>query len=544
MMPRRAMSPSPWLVKPRVAPCLVLAVALLILVVLPPKQAQAHPLGNFTINHYSELEFTEEEARVDYVLDLAEIPTVQEKSRLDTDGDGELSEEEAEAYLDAELPDLVEGLHLEVGDEALPLEVLERSAAYRPGQGGLPTLRIEARLVAELPEDWEEEGAGYYTDRNYEERVGWREIVVRGGPGISVEDSTASAATGVSDELRSYPQDMLSSPLDQREAEFTLVPGDGAPDDGAAADAADDTASKASEDVTTSPNGGAVTDRVASLVSVDSLSPTVIGISLLGALFWGSAHALTPGHGKAVVAAYLVGARGTVRHAGLLGLTVTLTHTLGVFALGAVTLYLSRYILPEVLYPWLSVVSGLLVVAIGLALLYRRLPITSGTGGKEAQHARADHVHTHGDHEHSHAHDHSEHEHTHSDHEHSHGSHDGHAHSHLPPGADGSEVSVRSLLALGITGGLVPCPAALVLLLSAISLGRLEFGMVLVVAFSVGLAIVLTAIGILMIYARRLFERFSLEVRVPRFLPVASALAISLAGVLIVVGALGQAGLV
>lgn len=185
-MPRRAVSPSPWLVKPWVAACLVLAVALLVLVVLPPKQAQAHPLGNFTINHYSELEFTEGEARVDYVLDLAEIPTVQEKSRLDTDGDGELSEEEAEAYLDAELPDLVEGLHLEVGDEALPLEVLERSAAYRPGQAGLPTLRIEARLVAELPEDWEEEGAGYYTDRNYEDRVGWREIVVRGGPGVAV----------------------------------------------------------------------------------------------------------------------------------------------------------------------------------------------------------------------------------------------------------------------------------------------------------------------------------------------------------------------
>lgn len=544
MMPRRAMSPSPWLVKPRVAAFLVLAVALLVLA--PSEQAQAHPLGNFTINHYSELEFAEGEARVDYVLDLAEIPTVQEKARLDTDGDGELSDSEAEAYLDAELPDLVEGLRLEVGDEALPLEVLDRSAAYRPGQAGLPTLRVEARLVAELPEDWEEEGAGYYTDRNYEDRIGWREIVIRGGPGVAVEDSTAPTAS-VSDKLRSYPQDMLSSPLDRREAEFTLAPSDGTPDDGAAPDDADDTAGKASEDVTTSPNGGAMTDRVASLVSVDSLSPTVIGISLLGALFWGSAHALTPGHGKAVVAAYLVGARGTVRHAGLLGLTVTLTHTLGVFALGGITLYLSRYILPEVLYPWLSVVSGLFVVAIGLALLYRRLPGISRTGGKEAQHARAghsEHEHAHSDHEHSHAHGHSEHEHTHSDHEHSHGSHGGHVHSHLPPGADGSEVSVRSLLALGITGGLVPCPAALVLLLSAISLGRLEFGMVLVVAFSVGLALVLTAIGVLMIYARRLFERFSLEIRVPRFLPVASAIAISLAGVVIVVGALGQAGLV
>lgn len=515
-------------------------ITLVALTLLPAGAAGAHPLGNFTINHYSELEFTDGEARVDYVLDLAEIPTVQEKARLDTDGDGELSDREAEAYLDAELPDLIEGLRLEVGDEALPLEVLDRSAAYRPGQGGLPTLRVEARLLAELPEDWEEEGDSYYADRNHEDRLGWREIVVRGGPGVAVEDSTAPTA-GASNELRSYPQDMISSPLDHREAEFTLAPGDG--------DAADDTAGKASEDVATSPNGGAMTDRIASLVSVDSLSPTVIGISLLGALFWGAAHALTPGHGKAVVAAYLVGARGTVRHAGLLGLTVTLTHTLGVFALGAVTLYLSRYILPEVLYPWLSVVSGLLVAAIGLALLYRRLPGISGTGGKEVQHARAGHTHSHSAHVHSeHVHSRSDHGHSHShgshgpEHTHSHGSHGGHAHSHLPPGADGSKVSMRSLLALGVTGGLVPCPAALVLLLSAISLGRLEFGMVLVVAFSVGLALVLTAIGVLMIYAKRLFERFSFEVRVPRFLPVASALALSLAGLVIMLGAFVQTG--
>ncbi len=535
MMPRRAVSVRPWS-----AACLVLALATLVLVA--PKRAEAHPLGNFTINHYSELEFADGEARVDYVLDLAEIPTFQQKGRLDADGDGEMSDGEAEAYLDRELPGLVEALHLEVGGEELPLEVLDRSVAYRPGQGGLPTLRIEARLLADLPEDWEDNGAGYYTDRNYEDRLGWREIVVRGGPGVAVEDSTAPK-DGVSDELRSYPQDSLSSPLDRREAEFVLVPGDGT--------AAGDTAGQAARDVRTS-DGGGVTDRVASLVSVGSLSPSVIGVSLLVAFLWGGAHTVTPGHGKAVVAAYLVGTRGTARHAAFLGLTVTLTHTLGVFALGAVTLYLSRYILPEVLYPWLSVVSGLLVVAIGLALLRRRLPNSSGTSDGESQHARAEHVgadsvhtHSHGGHGHSHAHVRSGHAHSHDDHEHSHshGSHGGHAHTHLPPGSDGSKVTWRSLLALGVTGGLVPCPAALVLLLSAISLGRLEFGMLLVVAFSVGLAIVLTGIGMLMICARRLFERFSFEARVPRFLPVASALAITLAGLVIVLGALGRAGI-
>jgi nickel/cobalt exporter len=149
----------------------------------------------------------------------------------------------------------------------------------------------------------------------------------------------------------------------------------------------------------------------------------------------------------------------------------------------------------------------------------------------------------HADGAHTHSHVHSVHSHSHSGHEHTH-SHDGHTHSHSPLGADGSKVSIRSLVALGVSGGLVPCPAALVLLLSAISLGRLGFGMVLVVAFSVGLAIVLTGIGILMIYAKRLFERFSFETRVPRLLPVASALVISLAGVVILVGSLKQAGIV
>jgi nickel/cobalt transporter (NicO) family protein len=525
-MPRRAATLWLWL-----SLCLI---TLAFLVLLPFKEAEAHPLGNFTINHYSRLEFADDTVRITYVLDLAEIPTFQQMDRLDADGDAKLSDAEAAAYLDAELPALLEGLHLEVGEEALPLRVLSRSAAFVPGQGGLPTLRIEANLLADLPEDWEAHGAGYYTDRNYANRLGWREIVIKGGPGISIERSTAPTAE-VSSELRSYPKDMLSSPLDQRRASFTLVSGGGI--------AADDTAGRAAESVRTGNKGG-VTDRVTSLISTGRLSPAVIVISMLAALFWGAAHALTPGHGKAIVAAYLIGARSTARQAGLLGLTVTLTHTAGVFALGAVTLYLSRYILPEALYPWLNVVSRLLVVAIGFSLLYRRSRglFRPGIVGEQP-------THHHGAHEHSHARAHSAHVHSPGDHPHSHYSghthfHESHAHSHLPLGADGSKVNLGSLLAIGVSGGLVPCPAALVLLLSAISLGRLGFGMVLVVAFSVGLAIVLTGIGILMIYAKRLFDRFSFEARVPRLLPVASALVISLAGVVILVGSLKQAGIV
>jgi ABC-type nickel/cobalt efflux system permease component RcnA len=281
-----------------------------------------------------------------------------------------------------------------------------------------------------------------------------------------------------------------------------------------------------------------VTGRVDTLVSVERLSAAVVALSMLAAFFWGAAHALTPGHGKAVVAAYLIGARGTARHAGILGLTVTLTHTAGVFVLGAVTLYLSRYILPEVLYPWLSVASGLLVVLIGLVLLYRHLD--KMPHDRNAGHTHVGHAHPH-DGEHSHAHHTHSHrgEHSHVHHTHSHG---GHPHNHLP--ADSPMITWRGLMALGVSGGLVPCPAALVLLLGAISLDRLGFGMVLVLAFSAGLAVVLTGIGLLMIYARKLFERFSFESRVPRLLPIVSASIITLAGVGIALGALGQTGIV
>ncbi len=513
--------------------------ALALLASFIPREAQAHPLGNFTINHYSRLEFADEKAHVDYVLDYAEIPTFQRKAQLDPNDDGELSDAEARSYLDAELPSLMKNLRLRVGKEALPLRVRGSSAAYRPGQGGLPILRVEAHLLADLPKDWEDKGAGYYADRNYEDHLGWREIVVKGSPGVAIRGSTVPAA-GVSDELRKYPNDMLSSPLDVREAKFTLVPGEVSVADGAVGQAAQ---SLSTGNYSLSTNGyiGRLYARLNSLISFTSPSPIVILISLLAALLWGALHAFTPGHGKTVVAAYLVGDRGTARHAAFLGLTVTLTHTLGVFALGGVAIYLARYILPEDLFPWLGVVSGLLVVMIGLSLLFSRSRTTFGASSGKARHVHAEHAD--GDDTHLHSHVHHGHSHSHGDHEHSH-SHSGHTHSHLPQGAGGSKVGMRGLVALGVSGGLVPCPAALVLLLSAISLGRLGFGMVLVVAFSVGLAIVLTGIGILMIYAKRLFDRFSFEARVPRLLPVASALVISLAGVVILVGSLKQAGIV
>lgn len=225
----------------------------------------------------------------------------------------------------------------------------------------------------------------------------------------------------------------------------------------------------------------------------------------------GAGHALTPGHGKAVVAAYLVGARGTARHALFLGFTVTITHTAGVFALGLVTLFASRYLLPEQIFPWISLISGILVVTIGGNLFINRL---RGT---------ADHQHDHG----------------HGHHQHLPGgmvspsggglAGDGHSHQHLPP-AQNQPITWQSLLALGISGGLLPCPSALVVLLSAIALGRIGFGLLLILAFSAGLAGVLVGIGLLLVYANRFFARLPLNGRLVRTLPVVSAALITLAG--------------
>jgi nickel/cobalt transporter (NicO) family protein len=216
---------------------------------------------------------------------------------------------------------------------------------------------------------------------------------------------------------------------------------------------------------------------------------------------WGAVHALSPGHGKAMVAAYLVGTRGTPRHAVALGIAVTVTHTIGVFALGFVTLALSQYVLPEDLYPWLNLASGLLVVGIGAAVLRARI--------RNKGHGHHHHGHHH--HDHSHSHDHT--------------------------------VTKRSLIGMGAAAGLIPCPSALVVLLGAISQHEVALGLLLIVAFSFGLAGTLTALGLTVVYARKLIPRLSvphsgLGARLATALPAASAVVIVGVGCLLTVNAL------
>lgn len=255
-----------------------------------------------------------------------------------------------------------------------------------------------------------------------------------------------------------------------------------------------------------------------------NLSLPLILSLFIGATGWGAAHAFTPGHGKAIVGAYLVGARASGRHALYLGLTVTATHTLGVFTLGLVTLFASHYIVADHLYPWLGAISGFLVLAIGVHMLLRRWAIWRGIPSRG-------HHHHHHDHRQQHIHDHN-HDHNHPHHEHGHHYHD---HSHLPPGADGTPVTWKSLFALGISGGLLPCPAALILLLAAVSQHRTVLGLALVLAFSLGLAGVLTVVGLLFVKGGRVFDGSPRASAVARFLPVVSSLVIALLGALITI---------
>ena len=271
------------------------------------------------------------------------------------------------------------------------------------------------------------------------------------------------------------------------------------------------------------------------MLRADELSvPLVVG-ALVAVMVWGAGHALTPGHGKTIVAAYLIGSRSTPWHALYLGLTVTLTHTLGVFALGLVSLFASQYVLPEHLYPWLGAGSGMIVAGLGAAMLWRRvrsLPARRGHGQRHGSHAHRHHP----PHEHDHLDDHahgSPHSHAH------HHPHD-HGHSHLPPGADGSPVTWRSVLGLGISGGLLPCPSALVLLITAVSINRAALGIVLVVAFSLGLAGVLTAVGLLFVKGSWLVQRQLRLGAWGRLLPAASALVILVIGLWLTVDAVSR----
>ena len=415
----------------------LLLVAAAAIALLAPAAASAHPLGNFTVNRFARVEVARDHRLyVRYVVDMAEIPTLQH------------------------VPVRIGGLHVLVDGRPVRLQLAKTALAHPRGAAGLHTTRFQAILAGPHVDG---SARVAVDDRNYADRIGWKEIVF------------GADTPSRSHELRAYPKDLLASPLDMTRAGAQLTPSSGAPP------------------TLLSGRALAAPDRIAdggfaSLVGRRHLSALVILGSLALAVFWGAAHALSPGHGKTIVSAYLVGARGTPWHAALLGLITTATHTVGVFALGGVTLLLSQWIVPDRLYPWLDLAAGLMVVSVGAAVLAGR-----------ARHARRHDQHHHHHHHH---------------HEH------------------------RGLLAVGISGGLLPCPSALVVLLAAISLHRVAFGMLLVLAFSVGLALAITAVGLVAVLAKSAFARFDGRGRLLAVLPAVSALVIVLAGAAMVARAL------
>ena len=495
-----------------------------------PAAVIAHPLGNFTINHFAGITVGRDQVLLDVVIDMAEIPTFQERLKIDTDGDGDVSEEEAAAAAPAECAAEASALRLAVGGSPIFVGSAGRAAISFPlGLGGLSTMRIECGYAAALTAALSGPTTIAFSDTSFTDRIGWREVVAS-GDGVTIE-ADGLPATSPSKRLTSYPADMISQPLDIRSATIVATPkaapiGTAAPADaGPAATAPAAEAAAAGIGAVGAVPGGVGGELPAIFQSAD-LSPIVLLLSVLTALGLGAGHAVTPGHGKTLMAAYLVGTRGTALHAVGLGLAVTVSHTLGILVLAALVVGAQGLLPPDVVVRGAPVVAAVTIVAIGgwmlLAELRRRLATRSTAT-------------IHGDHDHDH-----EHDHDHDGETHDHHRHGGLAHSHLPPA--GSTISWRGLIALGLAGGLIPSTSALFILLGSIVAGRPAFGFLLVVVFGFGMALVMTGVGLAMVFARTRLDRLPSRSgfgRLARHAPLVAAVVVLAFGLYLTAQAIG-----
>jgi nickel/cobalt transporter (NicO) family protein len=564
-----------------------------------PSIAFAHPLGNFTINHYADLRVASNGIYVDVVIDQAEIPTFTERQRIDTDGDGSVSDPEIEAERLVACGRLAGSLNLTIDGRTAALGAYEAGIAFPPGAAGLSTMRTTCEYFVPLT-DWASGHSIGFNDSSNLERIGWRAIraegdgtTISGGSTTRVDGATKNgvdlSADDNSKRLTAYPTALLTQAPNVQSVTFQValggqgLPAFSAPDASSLPDVvqppAPGTSAAAGSPTPGGSSGGAagsigsvgsvpsaasiagsaaiplgaipggVQDQISGLISVTDLSPIALIGSLLLAIGLGAIHAISPGHGKTVMAAYLVGSRGSARHALVLGMTVTVSHTLGVLGLAAITLFASTLIPPERLYPILGVASATTVIVIGVWLLSNRLRIFRSGRARMALALAHEHEHEH-EHvddpeyspeyspEHASAH---EHDHGHADahdHDYGHGahihaaveprhgadthvhgqaetpaneprpgehSHGGRRHSHLP--ASGTDLTWRTLFTLGLAGGLVPSASALLLLLGSLAANRPAYGFVLVVAFGMGMAVVLSGVGLALVYAGRFVER-------------------------------------
>jgi ABC-type nickel/cobalt efflux system permease component RcnA len=484
-----------------------------------PASASAHPLGNFTINHYAGLTIAPDRVDLDVVIDMAEIPTFQERQTMDTDDDGSVSDEEAAAWAPTACSSLAASLRLQRDGAALPLAAGSSSATFPPGAGGLSTLRLECAFSASLTPSIEATTTISFADGSYAERIGWREIVAFASG--TILDTGELPRTSPSQRLTAYPAGLIATPLDIRAASISarLDPAAAPSRAATSGPAGGHAAGPAAPAPAAAAVPGGVAGELPEIFRTSDLTPLVLVGSILAAIVIGAGHALTPGHGKTLMAAYLVGTRGTAVHAVGLGLSVAVSHTLGILALALLIVGAGSVLPPDVVYRVTPVIAGASIIAIGGWMLIGevRRRRAARLVAREALHGH-DHGHAGGagqGHAHEIEHVHAAHEHAaHGDkHEHQHRlgvdpavhSHGGVRHSHLPPA--GRSLTWRGLFVLGLAGGLIPSTSALIILLGSIAAGRPAFGLLLVVAFGLGMAAVMTGVGLAMIVARTRLDR-------------------------------------
>lgn len=493
---------------------------------IPSASAQAHPLGNFTVNHYNGLELHPDRLEVLSIVDSAEIPSAQELQNLAPDGTP--SEQQLEEAAETQCAELSNAVTASVDGVRLDWTIRSTGLQSVPGAAGLPTLRLTCQLRADV--DFSQPRTVGFTDTYRDDRVGWHEITAD-GDGVRLLDPPVGT-TSASDELRNYPTDLLSSPLAQRSVQFSTEPGQNT---GSGTPLSQSSGDPFSSFI-------ASMDRALEDLIGGELTLVVGTSAVLLAVLLGCGHALLPGHGKTMIAAYLATRRGRGRDAFIVGSTVTATHTAGVLLLG-LAISVSSTLAGEEVLRWLGIISGLLVAGIGAYMLRTALsarreirrrasdrlrePVPSalvGAPAGTAQISPAGHEHGHGQYEHSHDHGHSHGHGPHDDdHDHEHGPHDhgapDHDHAHGPHGhphsggwwagghSHGPTVGRGGLIGMGVAGGLVPSPSALIVLVASIALGRTVFGVFLVIAYGLGMAITLTVAGLLLVRLRGRLDR-------------------------------------
>lgn len=474
-------------------PALLLGlIALLIDLLAPPVAALAHPLDVYLQATYITVAPTTIVVELDLSPGVLVVP--QMLPQIDSDGNQQISDAEGQTYVDTILQKIV----LQVDGKPLSLAVTKIAMpAYLNFQSGYGTIRVFTS--ASLPDGMTGTHQIAYTN-NF-------------APAGSAYQVNTFVEKGAAITLGKQNRDSIQQNLTVDYTISSASPTGAVPTTAAATESA--------ATITTVPGASGQAQLLLAYLYAPALSPLVLLLASALAMALGGLHALTPGHGKTLVAAYLVGSRGTVRHAVALGAIVTFTHTASVIAIGLLALFASQYVVPGVLVPVMEILSGLLVVVLGARLVWQRWIAFHGC--RSLDH---DHSHNH-DHSHDHDHDHDHgHGHTHA-YTHDHG--DGHVHAHFPP-AEG--ITLGSLLAMGVSGGLLPCPEALGIMVIAIGLNRILLGLGLIVSFSFGLAAVLILIGILLVRSRALLERFGgIGGRWSRALPLVSAVIVTALGV-------------